>query len=131
MVLDLTSVQAKRYGVLSCEMQDTLGEATRVMVTEDVSTLVVVDEHGFLAGVITRTDMIRAFLRSENWRRELVQAYMQSDVITVMEHTRLQAVAEILIERHIHRVVVVRMENERPRPVGVISAADLLYHMNK
>lgn len=131
MVLDLTAIQAKRYGVISCQRKDLLGDAARLMAAEDVSTLVVVDEQGYLAGVITRTDLIHAFLETDHWRTETVESFMKTNVITVMEHTRLHQVAEILMEHQIHRVVVVRDENGNARPVGVISAADLVYHMSK
>ena len=40
-------------------------------------------------------------------------------------------VANLLLEHHIHRVVVVRDENGKHKPVAVVSDTDLIYHMVK
>jgi hypothetical protein len=41
----------------------------------------------------------------------------------------LQRVMELLIDHHIHRVVAVESENGKLRPIAVLSAADVVYHM--
>ena len=42
---------------------------------------------------------------------------------------KLEQVMKLLIENHIHRVVAVENENGKLRPVAVLSAADVVYHM--
>ena len=69
MTADLTVLQAKRFGVFTCSKNDTLLEAAQRMVEEDISALVVVDENGFLNGIITRTDLLKAFVSLENWQK--------------------------------------------------------------
>jgi CBS domain-containing protein len=130
MSMDQTVLEAKRIGVYSCKLACTLGEAVRHMVDEDISALVVVDQEGFLAGIITRTDLLRAWGKSVNWEAEPVESYMNPEVVTVTEAARLSTVAELLLEQHIHRVVVVREdEGGKRRPIAVVSSADLVYHM--
>lgn len=127
----LTVVQAKRFEVISCVRRETLGDAVRRMVEDEVSALVVVDDEGCLAGIITRTDVLRAYIALDDWQAHPVEEYMVREVVTVDPEARLLDVAELLLRRSIHRVVVVRKEEGRLRPVSVVSSADLLYHMAK
>jgi CBS domain-containing protein len=41
----------------------------------------------------------------------------------------LLKVMELLLNRHIHRVVAVEAVDGRLKPRGVLSAADIVYHM--
>jgi len=56
---------------------------------------------------------------------------MTQDVITVVPEDLLNTVANLLLEHHIHRVVVVRQEQDKPKPLAVVSSSDLIYHMMK
>lgn len=132
MNLNQMVMQAKRLEVWTCTRDASLREVAGRMVSEDISSLVVVDEDEYLAGIITRTDLLRARLDAGlDWKDLLVEAYMSQDVITVPSTATLVEVSHLLLDRHIHRVVVVRSEGERLRPLSVISSADLLYHMVK
>jgi len=131
MIEDQTVLEAKRIGVLSCKIGTTLGEAARFMVSEDVSALVVVDGEGCLAGIISRTDLLRALLASNEWDVQTIDEYMIVDVVTVSPQTRLSQVAELLLQKHIHRVVVVRDDDGKRSPISVVSVGDLVYHMVK
>jgi CBS domain-containing protein len=126
-----TVLEAKRFGCYSCTPDTPLLDAVKRVVEEDISCLVVLDADGFLSGVITRTDMVRAYLAHDDWTTHTVGAHMTKDVVTVNADDRLSDVAQLLLDKHIHRVVVVRREDGQPRPVAVVSDADLVYHMAK
>lgn len=126
-----TVMQAKRLGVLTCTPDTLLVDAAQRMTGEDVSALVVVDEEGYLAGLLSRTDLLRAWDKGGPWANRQVGAYMSTQVVTVGLNTTLAEVTDLLLNERIHRVVVVRHEGEKLRPVGVVSAADLVYHMVK
>jgi CBS domain-containing protein len=128
---DLTVLEAKRFGIISCSAKSTLGMAIQRMVEEDISGLVVVDEEGYLAGIITRTDLLRAYQQSPDWKDRKVSEYMKSEVITVTPHEPISRVIQLLVDHQIHRLVIVQKEAHKLRPVGVISDADLVYHMSK
>jgi CBS domain-containing protein len=128
---DQTVLQAKRFGIFSCSQEDTLYEAAGRMVEEDISALVVVDKEGYLAGIITRIDLLRALTELEDWEKRPVKDYMNPEVITVTPQTQLTLVAELLVDKQIHRVVVARDEEGKKKPISVVSAADLVYHMIK
>jgi predicted transcriptional regulator len=124
-----TVLEAKRLGIFSCLVDAPLEEAARRIAEEDISGMVVVDQEGYLAGVITRIDLLRAYISVPNWRKEQVKAFMSSRVITVGADATLLDVARILLEHHVHRVVVVREENGHQRPIAVIGDTDLVYNM--
>ncbi len=126
---DIPVLQAKRFGIYSCRLDDTLKHAADTMTSRNISCLVVVDEHAALKGIITRIDLVRAAYWETEWEEGRVQNYMNPNVVTVRLDDTLGRVMELLIDRHIHRVVAIREENGRMIPMGVLSAADVVYHM--
>ena len=126
-----TVLEAKRFGCHSCSPDTPLVEAVTQMVNHDISCLVVTGHDGYLAGIITRNDVLRGYLASDEWQRLPVGDYMTREVITVTPEDLLSTVANLLLDHRIHRVVVVRQENGKPKPVAVVSDTDLIYHMMK
>ena len=124
-----TVLEAKRLGVYHCEESCKLGEAARRMVDEDISSLAVVDADGNLSGIITRTDLLRALLTGRGWEDLLIRDYMARGVVTVPPTATLKEVAEMMLEKQIHRIVVAREEDGKLRAISVISAGDIVYHM--
>jgi CBS domain-containing protein len=126
---NMTVLEAKRFGVTTCKATATLMSAACLMQEHNISALVVVDPQGFLAGVITRTDLVRACYERDDWAHQPVHSYMNADVVTVRLDDRLEKVMALLIERHIHRVVAVEPVGDKLKPMGVLSATDIIYHM--
>lgn len=131
MLSERTVLEAKRYGVHSCRCEATLLEAARRILDLDVSALVVLDEGEYLRGIISRTDLLRACTERDDWATQPVAGHMSTDVVTVTTQALLRDVAELLLQNHIHRVVVVQEEQGNQRPVAVISDGDFIYHMVK
>jgi CBS domain-containing protein len=126
---DLPVLKAKRFGIYYCNEENALSHAATLMTERNISSLVVVDDGGTLRGIITRTDLVRACHRQDDWANQLVRDYMNPDVVTVDLNEPLSRVMELLIDRHIHRVVAVRHEEGKVVPMGILSAADIVYHM--
>ncbi len=124
-----TVLEAKRLEIYGCRPETTLRAAAARMTELQISALVVVDASEDLHGIITRTDLVRAHLAHDDWSSRPVSEHMTREVATVAPTTPLKDVAQVLLDRHIHRVVVVQSEGGRRRPVAVVSASDLIYHM--
>jgi CBS domain-containing protein len=124
-----TVLEAKRFGCYCCTSDAPLIDAVTKMVEHDISSLVVTDTDGYLAGIITRNDVIRGYLAHDDWQHVPVGDYMTRDVVTVSPDDLLGTVANLLLEHHIHRVVVVRNEKGKNKPLAVVSDTDLIYHM--
>jgi CBS domain-containing protein len=130
----LPVIEAKRFGVLTCRPDETLVAAARRMADHTISALVVVNADGVLLGLLSRTDLVAACYQWDDWADHTVEEVMSREVVTVFPDEPLGRVMELLLDRHIHRVVIVEPRlhyrpADGPRPLGVISAADLLYHM--
>jgi CBS domain-containing protein len=100
-------------------------EVERLLKTYRVSGLPVVSG-SVTVGVISQTDMAVARssgMISGNWERVLVRHLMTTPAVTVHTGTSLSHAAQLMVTRHIHRLVVVDNED---RPIGVLSSLDLL-----
>ncbi len=126
-----TVLEAKRLGVFTCHPYTTLQDATCQMVSRDVSALVVVNESGALEGIISRTDLLRAYLNDTAWQLQPVSTVMNTDVVTVSPEETMATVAKLLLEDRIHRVVVVDAQSGTPIPIAVVADSDFVYHMSK
>ena len=100
-------------------------DAERLLKTYHVSGLPVVAD-GVVVGVISHTDLLVARSSSMiggNWPRMRVRHLMSTPAVTVHTATRPAQAAELMVSRHIHRVVVV---DDEDAPIGVLSSLDLL-----
>ena len=126
-----TVTEAKRFGCYHCYADTPMVDAVKRLVDNDISSLVVTEHDGYLAGVITRMDVLRCYLAHDDWEQQSVGEYMTRQVVTVSPDDQLRDVADLLLEKHIHRVIVVREENGKQQPVAVVSDSDLVYHLMK
>lgn len=81
---------------------------------------------GVVVGVISQTDLLNARsseLIGANWDRVKVRHLMTRPAVTVHLATTITRAARLILDEHIHRVVVV---DEEGAPVGVLTASDLL-----
>jgi predicted transcriptional regulator len=102
-----------------------VSEAEMLLKTHRISGMPVV-EAGVTVGVISQTDIAIArssVLSSGNWRRLRVRHIMTTPAVTVHIETSIRRAARLMIDRHIHRLVVIDGED---RAVGVITPLDLL-----
>ena len=59
----------------------------------------------------------------ENLPSDPVGRYLTADVVTVEAHTPLPELARLMLDAHIHRVVVI---DEHGKPIGVVSSRDVI-----
>jgi CBS domain-containing protein len=100
-------------------------DAERLLKTYRVGGLPVV-EGGDLVGVISQADLMVARsseMIGANWDRMRVRHLMTHPAITVHATATLAHAAKLMIQRHIHRLVVVSDGGE---PIGVLTTLDLL-----
>jgi len=116
-------------GVLTCLRETPIQDVARQMSEQDVSALVVVNDEGHLIGLISRTDLVNARLYEQYWKhwRGLTAGHiMVTDVVSVHTSDSMQEASRLMMERRIHRVVVVEAAGEGVRPIGVVSVTDVV-----
>ena len=128
-IKDIYVLRAKRFGIYHCSTNCSLKQAATLLTERNISSLVITAANGELEGIITRTDLVRACYERDDWAEQHVRDYMNDSVVTVQLDDTLGDVMELLIDQHIHRVVAVREENGLTMPIGILSAADVVYHM--
>ncbi len=116
-------------GVFTCQPTTSIQEAAKMMVQHDVSALVIVDEKGYMTGLLSRTDLVKTQLNAqskEELRTKPVSEIMVSDVVSVQSEDTLKYASELIMTRHIHRVVVVEQSADGAKPVGILSITDVV-----
>lgn len=122
-----------------------LRSAAHLLSQTHITGAPVVNEEGVCIGVISTTDFVRRveeephdpFLEPENgcvcsdWQvtdrsqslEDTVYNYMTPDPVMASPHTPLGELAAMMVEAHIHRVVIV---DGHRRPQGIVSSTDIL-----
>ena len=132
--------------VLNIPHDTSLREAARLLHGNHISGAPVIDENGRCLGVLSSNDFVASAEDAESPGVEIVRAacfiapwgemipidddtdleihhYMHSPPITVDATTPIGELAQVMVEAHIHRVLVTD-DNDRPR--GIITSTDVL-----
>ncbi len=126
--------EVMHHGVLCCHQDTSIQEVARQMTEQDVSALVVVNNDGNLVGLISRTDLVNARLYEQywkNWQDLTASNIMVTDVVSVKSVDTVRHASKLMMDRKIHRVVVVEESENGRKPVGVLSITDLVREIAK
>jgi CBS domain-containing protein len=146
-LLNLTAADLMSRSVVLVPEQMSLVGAARLLAGSHISGAPVVDGAGRCVGVLSATDFVNVFkdggrrqpahagtgpscfcfpwqlVEAEDLPEESVQDHMTSDPVMVPPSAAITELAQIMLDAHIHRVIVV---DEEARPVGVVSTTDIL-----
>jgi len=113
---------------LVCRADNTVLSAARTMTQAGWRSIIIVDAKGKLQGLITGHDILHlaGTTVGENLR---VSDFMNRKLITTDIHSSLQEAADLMIQNHRHRVVVVDNSDPDSFPLGVISSFDIVAEM--
>jgi len=142
-IADLTAADVMSRDVVVVPLDMDLRSAAHLLSQARVSGAPVIDRLGRCIGVVSATDFVhwaedvregarraRACVCSD-WQvidpselpTDAVAAYMTADPVTAPDTTPLADVARMMLDAHIHRVVIV---DENNRPLGIVSSTDIL-----
>ncbi|ARS89396.1 CBS domain-containing protein [Natrarchaeobaculum aegyptiacum] len=108
---------------------DTLVEdAADVMLTDEVSSVLVVDDQGGLEGILTSTDFVDIVAKSSPKAKTTVERYMSTDVVTATAQESIRDVADTMIEHGIKHVPVV---DEDEGVIGIVTTTDLASYLSR
>ena len=106
---------------ISVKRKNTIYDCARLMKKNKISSVLILEDNGTLAGIVTKTDLASVFL-TQSAGPLLVSNVMTRKVISVMPADSLLLVESLLLRYRISRVVVERNK----RPVGIITNRDFL-----
>jgi CBS domain-containing protein len=115
-------------GAVTCRPDTPLGEVHDLLSERQISCVVVVDDDGEMAGLLSTTDLARAQSLAARMDRSLpdlrAEHLMTPDVLTTRPDEALAEAVERLVSNRVHRLVVTS-EKEPARPIGIFSLTDL------
>ncbi|MCE4603694.1 MAG: CBS domain-containing protein [Aeropyrum sp.] len=98
-------------------------EAASIMRERGVGSLIVVDGRGRIVGVLTERDVINSLAVGKACSGGRVGEVMSRNIIVASRDESLESVVEKMREANVRHVPVI---DEEGRPVGVISARDII-----
>jgi CBS domain-containing protein len=113
---------------LVCRDDNTLISAARTMTQAGWRSIIVVDAHGRLQGIITGHQLVH-LAGNEVDPNLQVKDFLNRNLITVDINASLQEAADLMIQNHRHRLVVIDKNNPESFPMGVISSFDIVAEM--
>jgi len=119
--------------VMSTSLQtastDTLVEdAAELMLTEGVSSVLVVDDDGRLEGILTSTDFVDIVAKSSPKAQTTVERYMSTELVTATAQESIRDVADLMIEHEIKHVPVV---DDEEGVIGIVTTTDLATYLSR
>jgi len=140
----LTAADLMTCEVTAIPCHLSLRQAAHMLAQARVSGAPVVDASGACVGVLSATDFVhlaegRRITRRDKgnpeacseWQMydaeqlpvEAVSEFMTRDPVTASPTTRLTELARMMVDAHIHRVIIVDVDR---CPVGIVSSTDIL-----
>ncbi len=117
-------LDSKGHNVITIQPQATVAEALRVLWLEGIGALVVTDENGKVAGILSERDIVRGIASQGT---ELLEAHVQDrmdrEVITCTPETWVEELMNEMTERRIRHLPVVEDDGKL---VGIVSIGDVL-----
>jgi CBS domain-containing protein len=112
----------KGTSVITIRAEQSVREAALLLAEHNIGALVVVNEAGRLAGIISERDIIRAAARHENALSQSVSQVMTRDVITGLPQDDLDSVADTMMKKQFRHLPIA----DQGELVGIISMKDIV-----
>ena len=116
-------LDAKGRNVISISADASVFDAIKMMADESIGSLVVLDENGGLAGIVTERDYARkVIVKGRSSRGTRVADIMTADVLTTNCDNTVNSCMETMTEKKLRHLPVV----ENGKVIAMISIGDLV-----
>jgi len=109
-------------GVVTCGVNATVDKIARIMLDNDVSALVVIDERLNACGVISKTDLIGFY--GKDLSVITAEDIMTPDILIVSPETLVHEAVQLMLECGVHQLVIVTQGGAHRRPVAIFTSGD-------
>jgi CBS domain-containing protein len=113
--------------ILVCRDKTPLISAARTMTQAGWRSVLVVDAKGKPEGVVSGKDLL-PYVENGVEEKLTVQDIMHP-ALTIDIHAKLKEAADLMIQKHYHRLVVVDYDDPQAFPLGIISSFDIVAEM--
>lgn len=124
---DKTVADLMHKGIIACRPETAMSEVVRIISEADVHAVVVMDYDEQAVGVISHTDIIRLY--GQDLSQHAAREVMSKPPVTIRSDAPARAAADLMLQRGVHRLLVIETEDDAPKPVGIVSTTDLVRDM--
>lgn len=119
-------------GVVTVPLDATVKDIAAMLSKQGLSGVAVIGPDGEAMGVISDMDIIKV-IGKENWEKIPAESIMTSSIEIIKPTSTLGEAARIMIKKHIHRLLIFseRGVGASQRPIGIVSASDIVREMAK
>jgi CBS domain-containing protein len=115
--------------ILVCRDKTPLTSAARTMTQAGWRSVLVVNAKGKPEGVVSGKDLLPYVVNGID--EKLTVRNIMHPALTIDIHAHLREAADLMIQKHDHRLVVVDEDNPQTFPLGIISSFDIVAEMAK
>jgi len=120
---ELTAAVLMEQDVVSCRPADTGRHIASQLTKFNIGSLPVVDENGFLAGLVTEFDLLKVLMEGRELKMVKAEEIMTRDLKVVQEGTPVEEAIRLLETEHLIRVPVVKDR----KLLGILARRDILF----
>jgi CBS domain-containing protein len=124
---DKTVGDLMHKGIIACRPETPMNEVVRIVSDTDVHAIVVMDDEDNALGIISHMDIIRFF--GEDISQYAAREVMSPQALDIASDQPAKLAADRMLEKGVHRLLVVEIEGQERTPVGIISTTDLVKEM--
>ena len=117
------------HAILVCRGKTPVASAARAMTSAGWRSVLVVDIKGKILGVVSGYDLLR-FVK-EGVDENLIVRDVMHPALTIDRQASLREAADMLIQNHHHRLVVIDKDDPDSFPIGALSTFDIVAEMAK
>ena len=115
-------------GVITCCADEPAVDVARRLREYAINAIFVLDESGRAEGIISQTDLARAYVQGD-WEQRTADEIMTPEIVTISGDIPLDVATQIMLDNRIHRLLIVQGGLTPNRPVGVLSLSDVVREM--
>ncbi len=116
--------------ILVCRDKTPISSAARAMTDAHYRSVLVIDPKGKPIGVVSEKDLI-PLIQNGSVDDNLTVVDIMHQMLTIDMHATLREAADLMIQNHHHRVVVVDSSDPDAFPLGMVSSFDIVAEMAK
>jgi CBS domain-containing protein len=117
-----TILATKGNKLITIAPEQPIHEAVALLAQHNIGALIVLDEAGALAGILSERDVVRQLKQQDDLLPQPVQSVMTAEVVTCLPQDDLMSVAHVMTERRFRHMPVM----EEGKLLGMISIGDVL-----
>lgn len=115
-----------KIGVPVCAPDSKLEEVAKIMLRDGADAVVVLDEDGAV-GVVSQSDLVRAFTR--NWQLLAAKDVMTEKILSVEPEAQLTAVANLMQDEKVHQIFIMHEHPATGKPSAVVTMRAIVREM--